>query len=160
MKRSEWQDRCKRHPEHRLSKGVCPFCLRDRLAHLSASSSTTNTTHASSSYTISPNSTNSNRSSGAAAAPTLSPPPAALPTQVNSMRNPDMFQKSRSLALDVDGEEDAIGQKHKDKFKKKRKKVERFFSKIIHGPSKKDEGHDLHHSRTMKEKSAPKWVPF
>ena len=41
MRRSEWEDRCKRHPEHRMSKGVCPSCLRDRLAHLSASSSAT-----------------------------------------------------------------------------------------------------------------------
>jgi Protein of unknown function (DUF740) len=160
MRRSEWEDRCKSHPEHRLSKGVCPFCLREKLAHLSSSSSTTNTTHASSSSTISPNSTNTNRSSWNVAAAPLSPPPAVAATQVNSVRNPDMFQKSGSLDLDLDSEKDTIGQRHKDKFKKKKEKIERFFSKIIHGPSKRDEGHDLHHSRTMKEKSAPKWVPI
>ncbi|XP_078164698.1 uncharacterized protein LOC144559521 [Carex rostrata] len=155
MKKSEWEDRCKIHPEHRLSKGVCPFCLRERLAHLSASSSTTNTTHASSSSRISPNSTNSNRSPGAAS----SPPPLVVPTKDSSVKSSDIFQKSRSLALDVN-EKETTGQKHKDKIKKKKKKIERFFSKIIHGPSKKSEGHDLHHSRTMKESSAPKWVLF
>ncbi|KAF3326451.1 hypothetical protein FCM35_KLT08081 [Carex littledalei] len=160
MKKSEWEDRCKIHPEHRLSKGVCPFCLRERLAHFSASS-TTNTTHASSSSRISPNSTNSNRSPGAAGAASSPPPlPPVIPTKDSSVKSSDIFQKSRSLALDVDNEKEATGQKHKDKIKKKKKKIERFFSKIIHGPSKKGEGHDLHHSRTMKESSAPKWVPF
>jgi hypothetical protein len=90
----------------------------------------------------------------------LSPPPARVATEMNSMRNTDMFQKSRSLALVIDGEKEATGQRHKDKLKKKKKKIERFFSKIIHGPSKRGEGRDLHHSRTMKEKSAPKWVFF
>jgi hypothetical protein len=28
--------RCRRHPRHRHSAGVCPFCLRDRLSRLSA----------------------------------------------------------------------------------------------------------------------------
>ncbi|XP_040381449.1 uncharacterized protein LOC121054793 [Oryza brachyantha] len=27
--------RCRRHPKHRHSAGVCPFCLRDRLSRLS-----------------------------------------------------------------------------------------------------------------------------
>ncbi|KAJ4750501.1 hypothetical protein LUZ62_032925 [Rhynchospora pubera] len=162
MRRSEWGDRCKSHPEHHLSKGVCPFCLRERLSHISASSSTTNTTHASSSSTNSPYSTNSNLSAGAVVGATSSPPPAMVPSEGNTMKNSDMFQKSRSLAFDVDDEKikEEIGQKHKDKLKKKKKKIERFFSKIIHGPSKKGESHDLHHSRTMKEKSNPKWVPF
>ncbi|KAG0480337.1 hypothetical protein HPP92_010908 [Vanilla planifolia] len=35
----EKEGRCTRHPSHRLSKGVCPHCLRERLNILSASSS-------------------------------------------------------------------------------------------------------------------------
>lgn len=31
--------RCRKHPEHRQSVGVCPFCLGERLSQLSASSS-------------------------------------------------------------------------------------------------------------------------
>ncbi|KAJ8479969.1 hypothetical protein OPV22_023696 [Ensete ventricosum] len=33
------ESRCKRHPKHRQSVGVCPFCLRERLSHLTHSSS-------------------------------------------------------------------------------------------------------------------------
>ncbi|KAG0480331.1 hypothetical protein HPP92_011189 [Vanilla planifolia] len=42
----EKEGRCTRHPSHRLSKGVCPHCLRERLNILSASSSSSAITNA------------------------------------------------------------------------------------------------------------------
>ncbi|MQM15454.1 hypothetical protein Taro_048400 [Colocasia esculenta] len=39
---SEMEGRCRKHPKHRQSKGVCPSCLREKLSQLSASSSTHN----------------------------------------------------------------------------------------------------------------------
>ncbi|KAJ3673733.1 hypothetical protein LUZ60_005725 [Juncus effusus] len=166
MRRSEWEDRCRRHPDHRLSKGVCPYCLRERLlTHLSASSSATNTTHASSDSTNnSVYSSNSNLSPGQVAA---SPPPQTVVSNQKESLNPNSdqaLQKSRSLAFEIREakEEERIGKK-----KKKKKKIERFFSRIIHGhghgsdqKKKKNESSDLFHSKTMKEKSSTKWVLF
>lgn len=38
--------RCRRHPRHRHAAGVCPFCLRDRLARLEAAAARAEASHA------------------------------------------------------------------------------------------------------------------
>ncbi|KAG2542862.1 uncharacterized protein LOC120687204 [Panicum virgatum] len=186
MRRSEWEDRCKRHPEHRMSKGVCPSCLRDRLAHLSASSSATTTTRASSS-----SATTSPYSSGGS-----SPPPhhaAALSADVSSVHvlggapsngasfvNVAAFsqplmptsirkQPAGRQAEAAGREPSAKGNKGEVKKKKtgKKKKIGRFLSRLVGAEKRRHAGDgdsggggDLFHSKTMKEKTASKWVFF
>ena len=186
MRRSEWEDRCKRHPEHRMSKGVCPSCLRDRLAHLSPSSSATTTTRASSS-----SATTSPYSSGGS-----SPPPhhAALSADVTSvhvlggapsngasfvnvaafsqplMQTSIRKQPAGRQAEAAGREPSAKGNKGEVKKKKtgKKKKIGRFLSRLV-GTEKRRQAGDgdgdgdgggLFHSKTMKEKTASKWVFF
>ncbi|KAF0911215.1 hypothetical protein E2562_007985 [Oryza meyeriana var. granulata] len=177
MRRSEWEDRCKRHPEHRLSKGVCPYCLRDRLAHLSASSSATTTTRASSSATTSPS-----YSSGAG-----SPPPhhTELSADVSSVHvvgagssfvNVTAFsqplmpssvnRKPAAGRQEEPGREAAKGKQQEVKRKKsgKKKKIGRFLSRLVGADKRRQtgdgDGGELFHSKTMKEKTAHKWVFF
>uniref|UniRef100_K4AKD8 Uncharacterized protein n=1 Tax=Setaria italica TaxID=4555 RepID=K4AKD8_SETIT len=173
MRRSEWEDRCKRHPEHRVSKGVCPYCLRDRLAHLSASSSATTTTRASSS-----SATTSPYSSGGG----CSPPPhhAALSADVSSVHvvggaasdgasfvNPLMPTAARKQA--AGRQESAKGSNNKGEVKTKKKsgkkkKIGRFLSRLVGAEKRRQpgdgDGGELFHSKTMKEKTASKWVFF
>jgi hypothetical protein len=167
MRRSDWEDRCKRHPEHRLSRGVCPFCLRDRLAHLSASSSATTTTRASTSATIS-----ASYSGGA------SPPPhhVALLADVSSVHvfgggassagsyfvNVAAFsQPLMPTAVNkkpmTRQEDAATGRETKGKgeVKKKKsgnkKKIGRFLSRLVGAEKQRQagDGDELFHSKTM-----------
>ncbi|KAG8073781.1 hypothetical protein GUJ93_ZPchr0006g42631 [Zizania palustris] len=174
MRRSEWEDRCKRHPEHRLSKGVCPYCLRDRLAHLSASSSATNTTRASSSATTSPS-----YSSGAGS-PIRH---AALSADVSSVHVVDgvstfvnvaafsqplmtsSVNRKPAAGQEEPSREAAKGKKEEAKRKKssssKKKKIGRFLSRLV-GAEKRPQtgdgdGGELFHSKTMKEKTSHRW---
>ncbi|XP_019707448.1 uncharacterized protein [Elaeis guineensis] len=162
MGRSEMDGRCKRHPENGQSKGVCPFCLRERLSHISAPSSTS-TTNASftSSYFSDSNLSNS----------TNSPPHQDTKITWLSLLlkgNPgksEPLRKSRSLAFvmreEEKGMQKAEGKKEKDK-KKKRKKKGKFWSKLMIGSEsrKKEMDGSLSHSKTMKEKPSAKWVLF
>ncbi|XP_009390278.2 uncharacterized protein LOC103976699 [Musa acuminata AAA Group] len=157
MGRSEIDGRCRRHPEHRQSRGVCPFCLRDRLSQLSASSSAT-TTLSSAAATSSPD---TNLSSAAA-----SPPSQVHNKGLRLLLKPGPLKKSRSLAFvigrlrDEDkGKKKEEGKKEKDK--KKRKKGGSFWSKMVLGSDRRKEvDGDMLHSRTMKEKIATKWALF
>uniref|UniRef100_A0A0D9VQI9 Uncharacterized protein n=1 Tax=Leersia perrieri TaxID=77586 RepID=A0A0D9VQI9_9ORYZ len=177
MRRSEWEDRCKRHPEHRMSKGVCPYCLRDRLAHLSASSSATTTTRASSSATSSASYSSGCRSppylrdfssvhvvSGGAGGESFvnvaafSQP--LMPTSVN--RKP--------AAAGIRQEEEPGKGKQQEEVKrkksgKKKKKIGRFLSRLVGADKRRQtgdggDGGELFHSKTMKEKTSHKWVFF
>ncbi|XP_062210165.1 uncharacterized protein LOC133911780 [Phragmites australis] len=176
MRRSDSEDRCKRHPEHRLSKGVCPSCLRDRLAHLSASSSAaTTTTRASSSATTSPYS-----SAGS------SPPPhhVALSADVSSVHvfggptsngssfiNVAAFSQplmTTSVKKPAGRQEDAgresvqgKGEVKKKKKKSGKKKIGRFLSRLVGAEKRRQTGDgELFHSKTMKDKTSSKWVFF
>ncbi|KAG1330734.1 ataxin-2 [Cocos nucifera] len=166
MGRSEMDGRCKRHPEHRQAKGVCPFCLREKLSNISATSSTT-TTNAS--FTSSCSS-DSNLSSS-----TNSPPHQDTKTTWLSLLlkgNPgksEPLRKSRSLAFvmrenqeEDKGMQKEEGRKDKDEKKKKRKKKGKFWSKLMIGSEsrKKEMDGSLSHSRTMKEKLSAKLVLF
>jgi hypothetical protein len=183
MRRSEWEDRCKRHPEHRASKGVCPYCLRDRLAHLSASSSsaTTTTTRASSS-----SATTSPYSSGGGGYGSLPPHHAALSADVSSVHFVGGAASDGASFVDVAAfsqplmptaaaaasrKQQAAGAgsngKGEVKAKKKsgkKKKIGRFLSRLVGAEKRRQpgdgDGGELFHSKTMKEKTASKWVFF
>jgi hypothetical protein len=170
-------DRCKRHPEHRLSSGVCPFCLRDRLAHLSASSSATTTTRASTSATASP----SYSSAGASPPPphriALSadvssvhvlgdaPSPGSSFVNVAAFSQPLMPTSKKPTSRQEEpqatkGKGESAGKKQKKSGKKK--KIGRFLSRLVGAEKRRHagDGDQLFHSKTMKEKTASKWVFF
>jgi len=174
MRRSDWEDRCRRHPEHRLSKGVCPCCLRDRLAHLSASSSATTTiTWVSGSASTSPYSSNG------------SPPlhHAALSADATSVHvvggggsfvNVSAFSQplmpTASKNPPAGRQEDAAargkesGEVKKKKKSSSKKKIGRFLSRLVGSQKRRRtgdrDGGELFHSSTMKEKTSTKWVFF
>jgi hypothetical protein len=173
MRRSDWEDRCKRHPEHRLSRGVCPFCLRDRLAHLSASSSEPITTRASTSAT-----TSASYSSGGA-----SPPPhhVALSADVSSVHvfcggassagssfvNVASFsqplmptavnKKPMTRQEDAATGRETKGEGEVKKKKSGNKKIGRFLSRLVGAEKRRQAGDadELFHSKT-----ASKWLFF
>ncbi|XP_042404123.1 uncharacterized protein LOC121993967 [Zingiber officinale] len=103
---SEMEGRCRKHPEHRQSQGVCAFCLREKLSHLSASSSANSFAASSSS------SRNSNLSSS--------------PPSSQALAKPEPLRKSRSLAFTIGrpGGDQEDKEKKKMKTMKKRKKEE------------------------------------
>lgn len=185
MRRSDWEDRCKRHPEHRMSRGVCPYCLRDRLRHLSASSSATTTTRASTSSAT----TSAGYSSGGG-----SPPPhhvalsadvssvhvAAFSSEGSSFVNVAAFSQplmpttglhkkpvTRQQDFDAAGRENQATKGSgeapvKKKKSGKKKKIGRFLSRLVGADKRRQtgDGGELFHSKTMKDKTASKWVFF
>jgi hypothetical protein len=177
MRRSEWEDRCKRHPEHRLSKGVCPYCLRDRLAHLSASSSATTTTRASNSAsTTSPCSSTGSPPLRLAAlsadATSVHVAGAGGSSYVNITAFSQPLMTTMAPVMKPGREEEATcreaakGKEAEVKKKKSsgKKKIGRFLSRLV-GTEKRrktrdGDGGELFHSYTMKEKTSTKWVFF
>ncbi|KAH7679675.1 Protein OCTOPUS-like protein [Dioscorea alata] len=136
--------RCKRHPEHKQTKGVCPNCLRERLDQLSASSSID---------ACSTSSSSSSMSSSVSESP---------------KRQQGTLRKSRSLASVIEKEvKEELREKRKSEMKmmKKKKKKERFWEKLISGGKRRD-GHadgdvSLKHSKTLKEKTSSSfWLIF
>ncbi|WOK97643.1 hypothetical protein Cni_G06351 [Canna indica] len=156
QKQQIMEGRCRKHPEHRQSKGVCPFCLRDRLSQLSASSSAT-TTLANSSAT----SASSNLSSAATS------PRGHAPHNTSRLLKPGgALKKSRSLAFVIGRPKDK--KKAEEEEKKRRKKKGGFWSKLVMGSERRkeaeeeeeEEDSDVLRSRTMKEKTSAKWTLF
>ncbi|KAJ0975536.1 hypothetical protein J5N97_017501 [Dioscorea zingiberensis] len=140
------EGRCKRHPRHKQSKGVCPSCLRERLSHLSASysSSNTNLTSSSSSSAYSTDD-NSEISSYAPS-----------PPQQNGRRL-QMMTKSHSMAfLGREGERNKEKQRNE---KDRKRKKGGFWSKFLVGSKRKEMG-ALFHSKTMKERPSAGLVLF
>ncbi|CAL9138014.1 unnamed protein product [Musa acuminata var. zebrina] len=130
MERSVMEGRCSRHPASEQAAGVCPFCLTERLAHLSAASSATATV-ASSDASSPGKSPASNFSSAIASPPRreLRPP---LPRHSPLMAS---MQKEES---------------HKEKNRKKATRMKwSFWSKMMTGSSERRrevEGDDQLHS--------------
>ncbi|XP_008782175.2 uncharacterized protein LOC103701781 [Phoenix dactylifera] len=164
MGRSEMDGRCRRHPEHRQSKGVCPFCLRERLSHISAPSSTATTNASSTSSCFS----DSNLSSSVYSPPNQDTKTTWLSLLKGNPGKSKPLRKSRSLAFVMreNSEEDRGKQKEKGRKEKdnnnKRKKKGRFWLRLMIGSDgrKKEMDGSLSHSKTMKEKSSAKWVLF
>ncbi|KAE8789400.1 hypothetical protein D1007_36380 [Hordeum vulgare] len=173
MRRSDWEDRCRRHPEHRLSKGVCPSCLRDRLAHLSANSSATTTlTRASNSASTSPYSSTDSPplhhaalSADTTSVHVVGAGAGSSFVNVSAFSQPLMPTTAKKAA--AGRQEEAKGKEGEAKKKKKsssKKKIGRFLSRLV-GTEKRrrtgeGDGGELFHSSTMKEKSSTKWVFF
>ncbi|XP_010937373.1 uncharacterized protein [Elaeis guineensis] len=167
MGRSRMEEtRCRRHPKHQ-SKGVCPFCLRERLSGLLASSSS-GTYACSSSASSSPYSSESDLSSSATTPPYHDLKRAKL-SLLFKPRGTDHggrlvgfsgpLTKSRSLAFAVFGnrkkeEDKAKEQEEKEKEKDKKKNKRKFWSRWFGASwrSREDGGVSLH-SRTIKDKS-------
>nr|CAD1826938.1 unnamed protein product [Ananas comosus var. bracteatus] len=112
------ESRCKKHPKHREYTGVCPFCLRERLSHLSSPSFSSSVTYPSSS------SATASSSPGSAGS------------------NAEPLKKCRSLILvvgrgkeDDDDDNEAKERENCSKKKKKKQKKKRFWSKFLSGPS-------------------------
>jgi len=172
MGRSDWEDRCRRHPEHRLSKGVCPSCLRDRLAHLSASSSVTTTmTRASDSASTSPYSSNGSpplhQAALSADATSVHVVGGGSFVNVSAFSQPLMPTASKNPAgrqeeAAARGKEAAEAKKKKKSSSKK--KIGRFLSRLVGSQKRRrtgdSDGGELFHSSTMKEKTSTKWVFF
>lgn len=165
MGRSRMEEtRCKRHPKHQ-SKGVCPFCVRERLSGLLAASSS-GTYACSSSVSSSPYSTDSDLSSSATTPPyhglkraklSLLFKPRGDGGRLVGISEP--LTKSRSLAFALGGnrnkEDKHKEQEEKEKGKEKKNK-RKFWSKLF-GASwswrSREHGGVSLHSRTIKEKS-------
>ncbi|WOK92189.1 hypothetical protein Cni_G00880 [Canna indica] len=158
---------CRRHPKHRMSVGVCPCCLRERLSHLSHHSSAS---YLSSSASSSPYTSDSDLSSSASSPPRHHDVKRARVSFLLRRESTAAaaggagLTKSRSMILEVvrgDQKEDKEAELGKGKEKKKKK--EKFWSKLLSGSKrwpKKEGAGALMHSQTFKEKPSAKWVLF
>ncbi|CAA7400959.1 unnamed protein product [Spirodela intermedia] len=114
---SEMEGRCKRHPSHRQSKGVCPTCLREKLSQISASSSG-----------LSSPGTSYDSVSSAASSSSSSPATARRASAAAKITlmvgKPEPLTKSRSLAFVVTGgKRDKKGKSKEEEEEEKRKKA-------------------------------------
>ncbi|WOL08731.1 hypothetical protein Cni_G17484 [Canna indica] len=142
---------CKRHPKHRQSTGVCPFCLREKLSHLiPRSSNLAPYLSSSSSTSLSSYSSDSDLSYAS------SPPRRA--------KAGSKLTKSQSLIIfAIRGRKEDKVKERKGKGKEKvKKKKERFWTKLLNGKKKKEGGGggggELLHSQTFKENPTAKWI--
>ncbi|CAL9059600.1 unnamed protein product [Musa banksii] len=169
------ESRCKRHPKHRQSVGVCPFCLRERLSHLTHPSSSSSAVYlSSSSASSSPYSTSDSDLSSYASTPPhhcdVKRPKGWLLPEPRVAARGGKLTKSLSLVFVVrsheeDEKEKKIMADHKGKEKEKtKKKKSRFWSKLLSGSNgrqkKRMAGGAFLHSHTFKEKPSPKLVLF
>ncbi|KAK7351197.1 hypothetical protein VNO77_10476 [Canavalia gladiata] len=125
--------RCKKHPKHRQSPGVCSLCLRDKLSQLSSSSRkpTSASSCISSSASSSLSSYYSSNSASSCASPTH---PFPFSVFLLNAKHGGLV-KSRSMALVPRRREEAEGvvDDHHNKSLKKGG----FWSKLLHPKSKR-----------------------
>lgn len=183
---SDWK-KCRKHPKHKNSTGVCPYCLKERLVHLASPSfSSILNLGCSTSASSTPYYSSDSDLSSPAESPTddrlqkaklslLLRDDIQLGDELPTKRGEPLL-KSRSLVhvvgrRNVFEEEERRKVKGKGKGKEKEemergkeKKATRFWSKFLKGGSKRVEKGEkswkLAHSRTLKEKPSAKWVPF
>lgn len=129
---SQSEGRCKKHPKHTQSPGVCSSCLRERLSQLSESLSS------------SPPSSDSSVSASSESSPRL-PPPLYLSSVAAAE---GLFGRSRSVAVIVEGK-GKIGKGGGEVGN--RKKRGGFWSKLLGGSNRRMKEEGLLHSKTMKE---------
>ncbi|KAI4307428.1 hypothetical protein L6164_030619 [Bauhinia variegata] len=152
--------RCKKHPKHRQSPGVCSLCLREKLTQISSTSRKMTTSVASS--------TSSSVSSLSSCYSTTSASSCASPmhrfrfiTEGKSSSSMSIFfpsakpglAKSRSLAVLPRRRHDAAAKSNRlvDNNIKSDKKAG-FWSKLLHPKGKRKENAKLMHSRSAKER--------
>ncbi|KAG0499399.1 hypothetical protein HPP92_004090 [Vanilla planifolia] len=142
----DMEGRCHVHPTHKQMKGVCPFCLRERLAELTANPSTS----AASSIVNS-----SDRSDAAS-------PSQRLLQLLKRKKQP--LRRSASLSLSAGDPGEEPNQENKEKKKKltKSMKAGRLWVKLmLAAEGRREEGKGgLSHSMTVKEKTSSKWTIF
>ena len=147
-------NKCKKHPKHQQSPGVCSLCLKERLTQLSnSSSSRKNSTTTGSSCCSSTSSSLSSYYSSSSASSCSSPTmhryrfekEAGKSASISFLLNgKNVLTKSRSLAFiprmksGVDNDND-------------KKKKGGFWSNLLRPRSKRKEETNLTHSRTMRE---------
>lgn len=160
MGRPEKEGSCKKHPFHKHSSGVCPFCLRDRLANFSSSSSSSTNNAASS---IDSSSDYSFSYDSEISSLNASPPHEDL-NDKNILKlfksgRMEMLRKNKSVTFYKEGER---GKEEDDKKKKNKGKKGRFWTKLMMGGERRRKQMEagLSHSKTMKEKSSYKWIFF
>uniref|UniRef100_A0A5B7BPZ2 Uncharacterized protein n=1 Tax=Davidia involucrata TaxID=16924 RepID=A0A5B7BPZ2_DAVIN len=147
VSRSKPDGRCKKHPKHQQSPGVCSICLRERLSQVSSTSSRSTTT----TMATSCSSSSSSSSLSSHYSPSdLSPVHQYRYRIASEARGSSMsisflnvLTKSRSMAF-------VSGRMRQEEAKDGKKKAG-FWSKLLRHRSKRiDEG--LAHSRTMRER--------
>ncbi|XP_062221946.1 uncharacterized protein LOC133921188 [Phragmites australis] len=162
--------RCRRHPRHRQGPGVCAFCLRESLSHLSLSASLPSVVRgcgeeeryeegASSCSEVS----TAYSSQGSSGASSECASPAAPEFHDEIMRHADRVSL---LTRDerVIGDADAVAVFLQARREEKRRTATSFWAKLLHatrGGGKKQERCSLAHSKTLEERAASaKWVLF
>ncbi|CAK7347186.1 unnamed protein product [Dovyalis caffra] len=148
MGRSKPDGKCKKHPKHKQSPGVCSVCLSEKLSQLSTSATTsrstsTNTMDYSSSSSLSSYYSSSSCSSYSSPMHRFQYPTqgrGSLPVFFNSKNI--FLTRSRSLAF-------VPRRGNKDCHEKKKGG---FWSKLIRLPKNKKVEEGLVHSRTMRER--------
>lgn len=147
MGRSKPDGKCKKHPKHKQSPGVCSVCLSEKLSQLptSASTSRSTSTNAMDCSSSSSSPSYSSSSSCSYSSPThryqySTQGKGSLPSFFNGRST--FLSKSRSMALvSVRG--------NKDSHEKKKGGL---WSKFLRRPRDKKVEEGLAHSRTMRER--------
>ncbi|KAJ3695836.1 hypothetical protein LUZ60_001213 [Juncus effusus] len=179
---SEW-NKCKKHPKHKSSSGVCPYCLRERLSQLTSPSFSSLLTMAcSSSDSSTPYYSSDSDLSSLPESPHEKRQRDRLTFLLKDEiqlgqewpeRKSELLMKSRSLIHVVVRKNDSDEEKKEVTMTKgkevmettdKKEKKGKFWSKFMKGGLRKDQGEkkekSLGYSRTLKEKPSAKWVPF
>ncbi|GJN29276.1 hypothetical protein PR202_gb17486 [Eleusine coracana subsp. coracana] len=153
--------RCRRHPRHRHAAGVCPFCLRDRLARLSAAAALAEANNADAHDAASSSMSSGSSSSSPCSyswEQTVAPP--ALPPRRRERLGMLLLQEGREAAVlgsaaasaaapDVEAE---VGDE--DKKAKRGNFWARLQQQLHHGGWHRKDGCSLAHSRVAVQKSA------
>ncbi|KAL9396323.1 hypothetical protein Peur_010576 [Populus x canadensis] len=150
MGRSKPDGKCKKHPKHKQSPGVCSVCLSEKLSQLSTSasnsrSSSTNTMDCSSSSSLSSYYSSSSSCSYSSPMHRFQYPPQGKGYSLPSFFNGKsiFLTKSRSLALvSIRGNKDCHEIKKKGGL----------WSKLLRRPKDMKVEEGLVHSRTMRER--------
>ncbi|BAT78497.1 uncharacterized protein LOC124845729 [Vigna umbellata] len=146
--------RCKKHPKHRQSPGVCSLCLRDKLSQLSSDSPSSSSSRKANSISSSPSSSVS--SSVSSYSSSCASPTAALPFPFsNEPRTASIFlftakhagflkSKSMSVLSTRRRRTRNEGEADDDPVKNKTAKKSGFWSKLLHPKSKRMEEIKVH----------------
>ncbi|KAF3320727.1 hypothetical protein FCM35_KLT14861 [Carex littledalei] len=173
------RNNCRKHPKHKNSTGVCPYCLKERLVHLSSppfsffnlacSTSASSTLFYSSESDLSSLDESPMHEKIQNAKIMLLKDDKqlrdALPIKRGGVGEP--LLKSRSLIHVVERKNELLrverGNNEEDKEEKKEKKAS-FWLKFLGGGLRREEKGEkswsLRHSRTLKENTSAKWVRF
>lgn len=146
-KKSKAELKCKKHPKHQQSPGVCSLCLTERLSQILSRRSSTATAGGSSSCCSSSPSSLSSIYSSSSASSCSSPLGKSSTTSISFLFNgKNVLTKSRSVAC-------VPRMKNGDYNDNKNKKKGRgFWSRLLRPRSKGIMEETLMHSRTVRER--------